>query len=296
MKRESIVYKVRRRLQVIAHKLFSDEIMSKFYFKIVLNKSLNLRTPKTFNEKLQWLKLYYWPNDLKAIMCADKYAVRSYIEDVGKKEILNEIFFVWNDPDEIQWNKLPNQFVLKCNHGCGYNIICSDKSKLDEVETKRKLHRWINEDFSKFNAEPHYSKIPRKIICEKYLGPDIINYNIYVLNGKVQFFSVAGGLGDGVGEHLTYYNADGTIADFKNKSYPTNDCKLSDLLPKMIETAEFLAKEFPMVRVDLFDVEGRMVLSEMTFTPGGGLIPFQPDKADEFIGNRLDISNLEKKV
>lgn len=288
-----VIYKIRRRLQVLAFDLTSPEFVSKVYFRIVLKYKLNLKNPKTFNEKLQWLKLYYWKNDKKAIQCADKYAVRSYIKKIGKEEILNDILFVWDNADEIDWEKLPNKFVLKCNHGCGYNIICKDKSKLNENETKKTLNAWMHEDFSKFNAEPHYAKIPRKIICERFLEGDVINYNIYVFNGKAVFLSVAGGLGDGQDEHLTYYKPNGTMAKFRNRSYPAKQDELSPLLPKMIETAEYLAKDFPMVRVDLFDINGKIILSEMTFTPGGALIPFEPLKADKKLGSMLDISLIK---
>ena len=294
-RKRSIFYKIRRMGQVIAHDLAGKEFVSKLYFKHLLGYSLNLKDPKTFNEKLQWLKLYAWPNEPKAIQCADKYAVRSYIEDRGKGEILNDILYVWEDADQIRWEELPEQFVLKCNHGCGYNIICTDKSKLDEKATNKLLRKWMGEDFSKFNAEPHYSKIPRRIICEKYLGDNVINYNIYCLNGKATFFSVAGGLGDGVEEHLTYYNADGTVAAFKNRSYPAKAEPLSPLLQSMIQMAESLAVDFPMVRVDLFDIDGRIILSEMTFTPGGALIPIDPVEADKLLGEKLDISELTKK-
>ena len=282
-------------MQVIAFNVTSPSFMSKIYFRIVLGYKLNLNDPKSFNEKLQWLKLNHWANDLRVIQCADKYAVRSYIESVGKKEILNDLLYVWDKPEQIDWDILPNQFVLKCNHGCGYNIICSDKTKLDKAEAFKKLKKWMSEDFSKFNAEPHYAKIERKIICEKFLEGEVINYNIYVFNGKAVFLSVAGGLGDGIGEHLTYYNTDGSLADFKNRDFPAQKGNLSLLLPQMIETAEYLAKGFPMVRVDLFDVKGSIILSEMTFTPGGGLIPFDPREADFELGKMLDISTYINK-
>lgn len=288
-----IIYKIRRKLQILAFDITSPEFVSKVYFRIVLKYKLNLKNPKTFNEKLQWLKLYYWGKNRKAIQCADKYAVRSYIKKIGKEEILNDILFVWDNANEIKWEQLPNKFVLKCNHGCGYNIICKDKNKLNEKEIKKTLNTWMHEDFSKFNAEPHYAKIPRKIICEKFLEGDVINYNIYVFNGKAVFLSVAGGLGDGEDEHLTYYKPNGSMANFRNKSYPAKEDKLSPLLPKMIETAEYLAKEFPMVRVDLFDINGKIILSEMTFTPGGALIPFEPLKADKKLGSMLDISLIK---
>ncbi len=294
MERNKTLYSIRRKMQLLAIKFTSPSFMSKVYFKIVLGYNLNLKNPVTLNEKLQWLKLYYWGNNKNAIKCADKYAVREYIESVGKKELLNDLLFVWKDAHEIVWEDLPQKFVIKCNHGCGYNIICKDKSKMNKDEVIKNLDKWMHEDFSQYNAEPHYAKIPRKIICEKFLDGDVINYNIYVFNGKAVFFSVAGGLGEGVDEHLTYYNPDGSVASFKNKSYPTYATTLSPLLSEMIETAEFLAKGFPMVRVDLFDIGGKIILSEMTFTPGGALIPFEPISADRLLGDKLDISYLKK--
>lgn len=290
--RDSLVYRLRRQFQVAALKLTSREFMSKRYFKMQLKYKLDLRNPQTLNEKLQWLKLKYWANDAKAIQCADKYAVRDHIKEIGKSEILNDLLFAWDSVDEIEWDRLPEKFVIKCNHGCAYNIICKDKSKLDIRETEKKLRRWMKEDFSLFNAEPHYSKIPRKIICEKFLEGEVINYNIYCFNGQPTFMSVAGGLGDGVGEHLTYYNPDGTVAEFKNRNYPTHDNKLSPKLPEMMEMAKNLSKDFPMVRVDLFDINGEIILSEMTFTPGAAIIPIEPMEWDKKLGDKLNISDL----
>lgn len=290
-KNESLFYRIRRRGQVIAYRLTSPEFVSRIYFKHELGYKLNLQNPVTFNEKLTWLKLYVWPNNPKAIQCADKYAVRSYIDSVGKGEILNDLIGVWDSAQDIDWNSLPNQFALKCNHGCGYNLICSDKSKLDGNQVIKRFDKWMHEDFGEYNAEPHYDKIKKKIVCEKFLSGDVINYNIYVFNGRVVFFSVAGGLGDGVGEHLTYYYADGKLAPFKNKDYPVKEEKLTNLLPQMMEMAEYLAKGFPMVRVDLFDVGGKIILSELTFSPGGALIRFDSYDADKWLGDQLDISN-----
>lgn len=296
MSEKSIFYRIRRRGQVIAYRITNPVFISKFYFKHELGYTLNLDKPTTFNEKLQWLKLFYWPQDKLAIQCADKYAVRSYIESIGRRELLNDLIGVWDDAKKINWEALPNQFALKCNHGCAYNLICSDKSKYNADKVIKQLDKWMNEDFGEYNAEPHYDKIPKRIVCEKFLEGDVINYNIYVFNGRVIFFSVAGGLGDGIGEHLTYYNADGSLAAFKNKNYPAKQEKLTDLLPEMRATAEYLARDFPMVRVDLFDVGGKIILSEMTFTPGGGLIPFDSYDADKWLGDQLDISKEIQEI
>lgn len=296
MSNKSIFYKIRRKGQILAYRLTNPVFVSKIYFKHELGYSLNLDNPVTFNEKLQWLKLFYWPQNEKAIQCANKFAVRSYIEDMGKSEILNNLIGVWDDAKDIKWDKLPNQFALKCNHGCGYNLICTDKNKYDGKKIVKQFDKWMHEDFGEYNAEPHYDKIPKKVICEELLEGEIINYNIYVFNGKVVFFSVAGGLGDGANEHLTYYNADGSLASFKNKNYPVKQEKLTELLPQMREMAVFLAGDFPMVRVDLFDVGEKIIFSEMTFTPGGALIPFDSYKADKWLGDRLDISKEMESV
>ena len=162
-------YKIRRNIQRALCSVLPQEFMSSLYYRIRVKEPLNLKNPTTFNEKLQWLKLYYCPNQKTVIQCADKYAVREYLAERGLEHLLNELIAVWDRAEDIDWDNLPQQFVLKCNHGCGYNIICADKSKLDTAEAVKRLNAWMSEDYSKYDAEPHYAKIPRKIICEKYL-------------------------------------------------------------------------------------------------------------------------------
>ena len=292
--KKTLKYRVRRKCQVMAYNILTPEILSKIYFKIVLKKKLNLENPKSFNEKLQWLKLYYWPQNKDAIVCADKYGVRDYLIEKGYGEYVNDLYGVWSNADDIDWVNLPEQFVLKCNHGCGYNILCPDKSKLNIEETKKQLNKWLKEDFSKFNAEPHYAKIEPRIICEKFLGGNIVNYNIFCCNGKPIYFSVIEGLGAGTDEALTYYYADGRKAEFYSAAYPQSHKSLPDCLGKMKELAEEIAKEFPFVRVDFFEIGGKIVFSELTFTPGGALIPFTPREYDDRLGNLLDISKEMK--
>lgn len=289
--KKSLIYKIRRKGQIIAYSILGKEVMSKIYFKIVLKKKLDLKNPQSFNEKLQWLKLYRWPKDENAIKCADKYRVREYLQERGYSEYVNELYGVWKNAEDIDWDALPEQFVLKCNHGCGYNILCPDKSKLDIKKTKKQLNQWLKEDFSKFNAEPHYNKIEPRIICEKFLGGNIVNYNIFCCNGKPEFFSVIEGLGGGSDEALTYYYADERKAEFYSAAYPQSEKSLPACLGKMKEIAAEVAKAFPFVRVDFFEVEGKIYFSELTFTPGGALIPFTPREYDEKLGKLLDISN-----
>lgn len=286
---KGIIYLLRRKLQIAASYFLSKETLSKIYFKIVLGEKLNLDNPKTFNEKIQWLKLYEWPNNELAIKCADKYAVREYVKSCGYEDLLNDLYGVWDNADDINWAELPDRFVLKCNHGCGYNIICPDKSKLDEKSTKKQLNKWLKEDFGRFNIEPHYSKIKPKIICEKFLGSDIVNYNVFCCNNNPEFISVIQGLGGGSDEALTYYYSDGNIAPFRSKAYPICDRKLPECVDLMLRMAKELSQPFPFVRVDFYLVKDRIILSELTFTPGGALIPFYPISYDVDLGEKLKI-------
>lgn len=290
---KGVVYSIRRYMQVLAYSVASPEFMSRIYTMLVLKRKLNLNCPETFNDKLQYLKLKYWPNCEEAIICVDKYKVREYLENRGFGEYVNEIYGAYDCGEDIDFGKLPEKFVLKCNHGCGYNIIVNDKSKLNIKETVKKLNKWLKEDFAKYNAEPHYSKIKPKIICEKHLG-DVVNYNIFCCNGKPTFFSVIEGLGAGVDEALTYYWADGRKAEFQSLAYPTSDKPLPQVLDKMKELAQEVAKDFPFIRVDFFEVDGKIIFSELTFTPGGALIPFNPPEYDKILGEKLDISHILK--
>ena len=287
---KGIVYKIRRKCQVAALKLTSPEFMSKVYFKVVLGKKLNLKNPKTFNEKLQWLKLYEWPKNDKAIRCGDKYTVRGYIEEMGMGEYLNDLIGVWENADDINWDELPEQFALKCTHGCAYNIICDSKKELDIEDAKRKLRAWMKEDFGKFNVEPHYSKMKPRIICEKYLGGNIVDYKFFCFGGKSKFMYIAQGFGHGENECITFFDENGKKASYARSDYPIyEDAKLPKRYEEMKRLSEELAKDVPFVRVDWFEVGGKIYFGELTFTPCGGLMKITPDEYDEIWGSWINL-------
>ena len=195
MERDSFLYNIRRKGQIIAHKIFPDEVLSKIYFKVVLGKKLNLKNPKTFNDKMQWLKLYYYPFNSTVVKCADKYAVRKYMEEKGYAKLLVPLIGYWDNADKIDWDKLPEKFVMKCNHGCAYNILCNDKRNFDTKKATYQLNKWMKEDFGAFNIENHYSKIqPHMITCEKFLGDNITDYKFFCFNGKPEFMYVSNDL------------------------------------------------------------------------------------------------------
>ena len=297
MERNSIIYKARRKGQIVAHKLLSDEFMSKLYYKIVLKEKLNLDDPQTFNEKIQWCKLYYYPQNDLVVQCADKYAVRSHIENKGYGYTLTPLLGNWEDAENIEWKDLPNSFVLKCNHGCAYNIVVPDKNKLNKKETINQLNKWLKEDFGAFNIELHYSKIsPRKIICEEFLGENITDYKFFCFNGEPKFIYVSNDLIHDRQAQIGFFYLDGTKMPLKRDDYTDiPEVQLPSFFDEMLNMAKDLSKDFPFVRVDFILANNRYYFAELTFTPGAGMMPFNPKKYDLEWGNMLDISSLVKK-
>lgn len=176
----------------------SPVLASKIVFLFAMNKRLDLKNPKTFNEKIQWLKLYW--QDPRVAMCADKYELREYVRECDAKEILNPIFGVYKNFDHINFELLPDKFALKCTHGSGYNIICENKDDFNIYEVKKKVNKWMNSRFSYIGAEIQYDKMEPKIIIEKYIeGIDKhppIDYKMFCFNGKVCLTMTCEGRGE----------------------------------------------------------------------------------------------------
>lgn len=297
MERDSFLYKVRRKCQVLAHKIISNEAMSKLYFKIVLHKRLNLKNPQTFNEKIQWLKLYHYPKNQLVVNGSDKYAVREYITEKGYGHKLVPLLGVWDKAEDIDWNALPKQFVLKCNHGCAYNIVVSDKDKLDKAATVKQLNRWLKEDFGAFNIEIHYSEIKRRVItCEEFLGECITDYKFFCFNGKPHCVYVSTDLIHDRQAQIGFFYLDGSKMPLRRDDYTDiQNVALPPFYDEMKEAAEILCKDFPFVRVDFFVANNTWYFAELTFTPSAGMMPFNPESYDLEWGNLLVIDELQKK-
>lgn len=296
MERNNIFYKVRRKCQVVAHKIFSDEDMCRFYSRIILKKSVNLKDPQTFNEKIQWLKIHSYAQNPLVIQCADKYRVRDYIINKGYGKILVPLVGNWENPEDINWNKLPNKFVLKCNHGCAYNILCKDKDSLDKAAVIKQLKAWMKEDFGAFNIEPHYSRIRPHVTCEEYLGDIITDYKFFCFNGEPKFIYASSDLIHDRQAQIGFFYLDGSKMPLVRDDYASMDIqKLPPFFDKMKETAKDLSHDFPFVRVDFFLANDTYYFAELTFTPSAGMMPFNPDKYDLEWGRMLDISKEIKK-
>lgn len=252
----------------------SPTIYANYRYRKVYNKNANLKNPTTSDEKLLWLNLY-WKHPLKT-ECADKYTMRLYVEKHGFGHVLPEIFGVYNAIDEIDFDTLPEKFVLKCTHGCGFNIFCENKAQLDIEATKRKLALWMAIDYSEVAGELHYTGMTPRIICETFLDDLVtalpIDYKIYCFHGKVHCILVVKGR-DFNGRNIT---SDFYDVEWKTKlPYFTASLNSERYTPKpesldeMIAVCEALSKPFPFVRIDFYNIRGKAVLGEMTFTPGG---------------------------
>lgn len=257
-------------------------------------KPLDLQNPITINEKLQYLKLNQYYNNPLITICVDKYKVKEYLEKKGLGHIVAKLYAVYDVPEQIEWNKLPKQFVIKCNHGCSYNIICEDKNRLNRNYICKVLKKWLKEDFWTLFAEPQYKFVEKKIIVEEYLGRDIHTYKFYCFNGipKICYVSSNGEHG----EYDRYY-------DFFDMSWRHLDVVLNghEHYPGTLEKpagfdemrnlAEQFSQNFPFVRVDFYDIEGKIYLSEFTFIPTGGYMHLEPEGTAEEWGSWLNIDD-----
>lgn len=286
---------IRKKIQNYIYEIIGDVKISKFYYLIYMHRKLNLENPSTFNEKLQWLKLFYFPYNNFIVECTDKFLVRNYIKNKFDSELnLPELYGVWEDSSEIEFENLPSKFVLKCTHGCGYNIICKNKDMVDSRVVIKKLNMWLKEKYGNYLAEPHYNKISPRIICEEYLDDDLIDYKFYCFNGKVLFFHVSIGNGTGVNNRSCYFNPDGTIANFNRKGYGFyKEASPPKNLVKMIKISEKISQSFPFVRVDLYEVNGKIYFSELTFTSCACMMKFNPSNYDLYFGEKLCINNIK---
>ena len=298
MERDSLLYKIRRKGQILAHRIFPDEMMARLYSRVVLKKKVDLKDPKTFNEKIQWLKIHDYPNNPLVIKGADKYAVRGYVEQKGLGDRLVPLIGAWNSVEEIPWDALPNQFVLKCNHGCAYNIVCEDKSTFDREKAKRQLKKWMKEDFGAYNIELHYSKIrPHRITCEEYLGEKIIDYKFFCFHGEPKYIYVSSDLIHDRQAHIGFFFLDGKKMPMIRDDYAPMDIdELPPFFEQMKKDAAVLCQDFPFVRVDFFLANNRYYFAELTFTPSAGMMPFNPEKFDLEWGRELDISRLVRSA
>ena len=271
----------------------SPVLLAKLRYKEIKCTWPNLESPKTFDEKLLWLMLY-WQHPVKS-QCGDKYAMRTYVKDCGLEHILPELHGVYEHSDEIDFHALPQRFVMKCTHGCGFNIVCTDKNSLDIAAARRKLDAWMKIDYSKVFGEVHYASMTPRIICEKFLD-DLSSelpsdYKVYCFDGKAHCtMACTARILNGRAKYDIYDR------EWKNKlKYSKTSLLANRSIPKpeayeeIMEAAEKLSKPFPFVRIDFYSINGKAILGEMTFTPAGCIDPNYTDLGQIELGKLIKL-------
>lgn len=296
-----------RRMRILqCFRFIPDKQMIKLQYRIKTGRKLNLKSPKRFTEKLQWYKLYY-RNPLMC-QCVDKYDVREYVKSKGLKLILNECYGIYENVDEIDFQSLPKQFVIKDTLGGGGTsvIIVKNKDIFNLNSAKSKMQKWVEipECYIDDGREwPYYSGRKHRIIIEKYIEADehlggLIEYKFFCFNGKVHYLYVLVDRELGRGVSLGIFDE-----KFNKLPYSRVDerpllrtIEKPDNYQNMIDIAETLSADFPHARIDLFNQDNHICFGEITFFDGSGYMEFTPDAFDYEIGGKFILPQAFKDV
>lgn len=282
--------------ELIAH-FFPDSIYLKMKYRLFMGKKLNLKNPQSFNEKLQWLKLHdRRPEYTKMV---DKYEVRKHIAETIGEEYLIPLLGVWDNPDDIDFDKLPDQFVLKCTHNSGLGMcICNDKSKLDIEKVKKELKKGLKQNYFITSREWPYKNVKPRIIAEKYMvdesGIELKDYKIFCFNGTAEYVEVD--FNRHIEHKLNPYDFEWNPLNFcdSSKNDYAADIRKPEKIEEMRKIAEELAKNVTYLRVDFYSIYSKIYVGELTFYPGSGFIQFDPMSTDMKYGTMLNLEGIEK--
>lgn len=282
-------------------RFLSDERWNKFMWKLKIGKTLNLDNPRGFNEKVIWLKIY--DQNPEYIMMVDKYLVREYIAETIGEEYLIPLLGVWENADDIDFDALPDEFVLKCNHNSGEGMcVCKDKSALNVDEVKKNIRKALKRNYYWNAREWSYKYVKPRVICEKFmkdtytsnLSGTLLDYKFYCFNGEPKFLYVGSNdVSDGYkGEvELSFFDMNWQTPEF----YRTDHKPVSFTVEKpstfdeMVDIARKLSKGIPFIRVDLYCINGKVYFSELTIYPGGGFGLFSPEEWELKIGDWIQL-------
>ena len=274
-----------------------DKPYLQLLYRFKMGHRLNLKNPKTFTEKLQWLKLYNRRPEYTNMV--DKYAVKKYVADIIGVEYIIPTLGVWDKPEEINWDGLPNQFVLKTTHGGGGGgvVICKDKQTFNRADAVAKLNQSMRSDIYSGLREWPYKNVPRRIIAEKFIAPekgqqDLIDYKIYCFNGEPKLIMTADGRFSG-DKRFGYYDTDWKAVDITwGAPRPDKDLPRPAQLPQMLKVAAQLSKDIPHARIDLYNVAGDVMFGEITMFDSSGLEAITPDDMDVYLGSLIKLPQV----
>lgn len=295
-----IVNVIRRPTKIILYlsgygifNLMPDEMYLKMTYRCRMGTKLNLSNPSTYNEKLQWLKIH--DRKPEYTIFADKYAVQEYCAEKIGREYLIPLLGVYQSVEEIPWDNLPKQFVLKCTHSSGTNIICRNKNELDIEQSKRKLHKWLNANYYWRSREWPYNNIVPRIICQELISQDgniPIDYKVMCFNGKARLIYV----------HLKRFGSNPTYCFYdrswnrleirQGPSMLNQNIDKPTCLDEMLSLSELLARDLAHVRIDWFEVGGKLFFVEITFYHASGFDAFDNPEDDLMLGSWINLEGL----
>ena len=280
-------------------RLLPDDLYLKIKYRLTMGRKLDLNNPETFNQKLQWLKLYDRKPEYTQMV--DKYEVRKYIKEIIGEEYLIPLLGVYDSFEEIDFDNLPDEFVLKPNHTSGDVFICRDKSKIDYKKLRNEVNKWLKREYFWLHREWPYKNVKPRILCEKYLvdesGKELIDYKFMCFNSEVKCIFVCSNRNSPLGLNIDIYNVDWNLMPFGIPNSPRTGVKIPKPrnFNKMIEFAEKLAKDIPFIRVDFYEVDGHLYFGELTFYPGAGFEEFTPEKYDYVLGSWIELPKNVKE-
>jgi len=276
----------------IFSKLIPDRYYLEITYYIMLGKSLNLKNPKTYNEKIQWLKLF----DRKDVytQLVDKISAKDIVSNIIGVEHIIPTIGVWDNFDDIDFDKLPEQFVLKCTHDSGTVIICKNKSDFDKIKAKKKINKALNKNFYWVWREWPYKNIKPRILAEKYMvddsGVELKDYKFFCFDGIPKALFIA--TDRATDTRFDFYDMNFNHLPFLNG----HENSLKKIVKpkgfdKMVELSKLISKNFCHVRVDFYDINGQIFFGEFTLYHWSGLVPFEPEEWDKIFGDWINLSN-----
>ncbi len=300
MKIKTIFSRLILKTTMACPRLFNDRAYLKILFRCIMEKPLDLDTPLTFNEKLQWLKLYNRDPEYKNLV--DKYEVRKYVSERIGEEYLIPLIGVYDGFDEIDIESLPNEFVIKCTHDSGSVVIVKDKSQADWKAIKKKICKALKKNQYLKCREWVYKGLKPRIIIEQRIKEDsngkLKDYKFFCFDGEPQFSFVATDrdLGN-KGLKFDYFDADFKLLPVRQVSHPSSGIQQDKPInyDMMLDISRKLSKGFPHVRIDLYNLGGRIYFGEYTFYHHGGLVKFVPEEYDRIFGDMLPLPKIDKR-
>ena len=291
-------YRTRVLIKLGYYDSLSDEEFLKKVFPKYMGYPLDLENPKTFSEKLQWLKVNY-RDPIQTVM-VDKDEAKNFIaQRVGEQYIIRTLA-VWDSVEDIDFDALPNQFVLKCTHDSGGIVICKDKSSLDREAAKAKLSAFLQRDYSRIAREWPYKDVPRRIIAEEYLSElgsnEILDYKMYCFHGNPKLTVVCSDRFSKTGTRMNFYDIDWEPMGIHFGHYPPVSTEFTrpETYEEMLRVATELSKDCPFLRVDFYEIKGRLYIGELTFFPGAGFEKFRPMTKDYELGEWLHLETVHR--